>query len=202
MTTGAPFRIETRDAMDEIIEVLQFSIERVQRYDLPAGKQQLSLWDRMAKSWSRSRREMFESAGASVGTPWIPYNNDEDQYEAFKSRIFGRRMTVYDVLRWDGSDRLMRSFVEPTSPYYVRRQGPRAFEVGSSLSYASKHDLGVGTGPRWAGGYPLPRRPLLTLGPRLRQDWTRDTLAYAVDLGNVIGRQLTGASARALPLRR
>lgn len=200
--TGAPFRIETRDAMDEIIEVLQFSIERVQRYDLPAGPQQLSLWDRMAKSWSASRREMFQSAGASVGTPWTPYTDDEYRYEAFKSHIFGRRMTVYDVLRWEGSDRLMRSFVEPTSAYYVRRQGPRAFEVGSSLSYARKHDLGLGTGPRWAGGYPLPRRPLLTLGPRLRRDWTRDTLAYAVDLGNVIGRQLTGASARALPLRR
>lgn len=121
-------------------------------------------------AWRLSRIEMWDTSGASTGTPWPMYSKatKEHQYAAVKSSIFGARMQPRDVLRWrKGKERLRPSFVDETHPDNVTDIRGNQAAFGSRVRYASNHDEGVGRMPAWAGGYKIPRRPLLALGAGL-----------------------------------
>lgn len=121
-------------------------------------------------AWRASRDEMWDTGGASTGTPWPMYSRatKEHRYAAAKSSMFDRRMTRRDLLRWQpGRERLKPSFVDAAHPENVEIiQGNRA-TYGSRVPYARNHDEGRGNMPVWAGSFPVPRRPLLTFGAGL-----------------------------------
>lgn len=119
-------------------------------------------------AWRRSRRDMFETSGASTGTPWPMYSaaTGERQYAAIKGRIFDRKMTRRDLLRWmpGQRERLSPSMYDSTNPDNVSSvMGDRGI-FGTRVPYAASHDSGRGKAPDWAGGHSIPRRPLLSLG--------------------------------------
>lgn len=190
----------------EVADVAEFEIRKLADARTRVGPQNLSLWDRIGASWRVSRRLMFETAGASAGTPWVSYDQTEeaDWYKWWKAIVYGNdaTITVMDVLRWRGSDVLMRSFVEQSHPDYVQREQAGAVELGSSLRYAVNHDRGIGRAPEKMGGHPIPRRPLTGVGSDLRRAIRDDLVAYARDFGVALGDKLDRASARLLPLAR
>lgn len=190
----------------EVADVADFEIRKLEDARTRVGPQRLSLWDRVGASWRESRRRMFETAGVSAGTPWVSYDQTEegDWYRWWKAIVYGNdaTITVMDVLRWRGSDILMRSFVEPTHPDYVQREQAGTVEIGSKLRYAINHDRGIGRAPEQMGGHPIPRRTLTGIGADLRRSIREDLIRYAADFGTQLGDKLDRASARALPLAR
>lgn len=168
----------------------------------PTGGPALSLWDRMARNWTRSRVRMFASLGRDTESPWPTYQQTAERefYAHWKRAVLGTSRYATE-LRWPETDRVFRSFCEPSNRYYVDNRTPTTIELGSSLPYAYKHDQGVGRAPKSLGGHPIPRRPLTRLGRWLVNEWERDAVDYAVDVGAQIGAPLTGSQARMLPLR-
>lgn len=116
--------------------------------------------------WRLSREEMWDTGGASTGTPWPFYSRatKEHQYAAAKSSMFSRRLTRRDLLTWNGRERLKPSFTKDSHPENVEIIQGNSATYGSRVPYARNHDEGRGTMPKWAGGYRIPRRPLLTFG--------------------------------------
>lgn len=127
----------------------------------------------LGHAWRRSRERMYETAGASIGAPWPMYSRatSEHQYAAVKSRLFGRRMSRSDLLRWrDGQERLYPSMTDSSHPEHVSQATRRSGIYGTRVPYASNHDEGRGNMPDWAGGHPVPRRQLLAIGPYLERE--------------------------------
>lgn len=123
--------------------------------------------------WIDSRAAMFESSGASIGSPWPMYSRltKEHQYAAVKSSIFGRKLVRQDLLTWlKGSERLRPSFLHTEDPYHVYEESADMAAYGSALPYASNHDEGTGKMPAWAGGHAIPKRPLLLFGSDLEEE--------------------------------
>lgn len=151
--------------------------------------------------WRESRLEMWNTGGASTGTPWPFYSKQtrEHRYAAVKSSLFGRRMVRRDLLRWTpNKERLMPSFTEQSHPDYVEIiQGTRAV-YGSKVPYAENHNEGTGRMPAWAGGYKIPRRPLTAMGTGLEMETQQlaDRFAAAgIHAIDEAGRKRSGLSS-------
>jgi hypothetical protein len=185
-------------------EVFSAEIKKLDNYGRTPARGKPSLWDRFAVSWRSNRKRMFETAGAYVGTPWLSYDQtaERDWYKYYKAIVYNndRPLTLFDVLRWRGSDILMRSFTEKTSPHYFEERSPLMLALGSSLRYADNHNRGVGVAPSRLGGHPIPWRPLTALGGRLGVAWREDLIDYATDWGVQLGEKLDRNAARLLPL--
>ena len=185
-------------------EVFSAEIKKLDNYGRTPARGKPSLWDRFAVSWRSNRKRMFETAGAHAGTPWLSYDQtaERDWYKYYKAIVYNndRPLTLFDVLRWRGSDILMRSFTEKTSPFYFEERSPLMLALGSSLRYADNHNRGVGVAPSRLGGHPIPWRPLTALGGPLGVAWREDLIDYATDWGVQLGEKLDRNAARLLPL--
>lgn len=155
-------------------------------------------------AWRESRREMFETAGRSTGTPWPMYSRatDEQQYAAVKSKILGHRMEEKDLLRWlGGQERLMPSMVDKTHELNVDEHASDHVTVGTAVPYAVNHDRGIGKGPEWAGKKPIPMRALLDFGMSLERS-TADMVSRfaAAGLSSIQGRRAGLTTAEVLEM--
>ena len=204
-----PARLTLWSNLHGLTERFDLVIGKLERFDVPVapptGGRPLSLWDHMSQSWVRSRVRMFATLGRDTESPWPTYEQTEERhfYKFWKLAVLGREVGGYRTeLRWPETDRIWRSFCEPSNRYHVNAQTRTTLELGSSLPYAAKHDLGIGNAPRHLGGHRIPRRPLTRFGRWLIHEWERDATTYASEIGASIGAQLTGAQARLLPFRR
>lgn len=144
------------------------------KHSIQLAKEALEDWtpffEELHPIWLASREEQFRTAGRAYGTPWPMYSRatGEHQYAAVKASIFGRKLSQADLLRWlnsDGRERLYPSIVNASHPDHIYRVTPTSGEYGTSVPYAENHEYGTGKMPEWAGGRPVPKRPLMSLGP-------------------------------------
>lgn len=195
--------VAIRDNLQSLSDLLAVSISHVERYDQsPDGGRTPALLQMWARSWRRSRRQMFATQGRSSGVVWPFYTQTGERtwYLWQKQGIFQRRMTPRDVLRWvPGEDRLYRSLTRTNARGYYERRTRTGLTVGSSLWYARKHQEGAGRAPRFFGGHAIPRRPIVNLGPYGRQLLEADAVRYAEGFSaafGVRGDQLAGMRFR------
>lgn len=198
---GLTLRIETQAGA--LAEVFEASIPKIADYRTPAPGR-ISLWDLMGRSWRSSRRWMWQTQGASTGTPWPYYDQtaEADWYRWYKAGVYRRLLSVFDVLRWERGERLRPSMVQRTHPEYIQREGRADLVLGTAVPYARNHDLGIGRAPERMGGHAIPRRPLLAFGGQLRKSWRTDLTGWASAWGAELGEQLTAAEARGLRFAR
>lgn len=199
---GRGLRLEVRDNLGDLVDVIEYAISGLDRLDRKIPKRGRfkgsdSLGEMWADDWLASSALHFRTQGRSNGVRWPTYDQtaEREVYEPIKASIFGRAMTRMDVLRWHGSkhgggigeDRLFRSFTRRRARGNVERIRRTSLVVGSSLPYAGRHDQGAGRAPRHLGGHAIPRRPLLTIGADRRRRLEDSAIRYAAALSADFG---------------
>lgn len=155
----AGFAISVRDDMGNVVDGIEGALIGVRDFR--------PLWQSLKREWYLSRRRMFHTQGRSNGTPWPQYEDTAERvrYQWIKLEMNDNHRRP--PLRWTpGRERLYPSIVTSRHPESVWDPARRSLTVGTSVPYAWRHDQGAGRAPRWAGGYAIPRRPLLALGQR------------------------------------
>ena len=173
------------------------------------------VWADFKRPWYNSRREQRITSGRSTGSPWLKYSQtkERDRYQYIKASIVAkasgkslRKMSSGDSakliaslkpLQWTpGNERLLPSLERDRHPDAIWRTKERSLTIGTSVPYAGSHDRGQGYAPEWAGGYRIPRRPLLRFGraatiglagavsthaARTEQEFGRTTVGFSSD---------------------
>ena len=147
--------------------------------DWKTGAQIPSLWTLIGTEWRKSRLLMAQSGGASTGFPWVSYSETPEDavYGPWKIKTIG-----VGPLGWAPRERLLPSLYDIASPWCVSEQRyaqPLSCAYGTTLPYAVDHDRGGAPAPDWAGGYPIPRRPLTEYGPAFTRAYLEATIVYA-----------------------
>ena len=179
------------------------SVRGIRRYDdsVTADGLRVGLWSGrgmhrqgFGASWRISRARMFRTQGASTGTPWPDYTEQERQYAAIKSSSFGRQggKATGDLNRWiRGSERLVPSMVSRSHALYVQEEGRSSAAFGTAVPYAGRLHAGIGRAPRHLGGATPPPRPLLAIGNSLRKEWRLDLASFVAAHTSAIGERVS-----------
>jgi hypothetical protein len=132
--------------------------------------------------WADSRKQMFATEGVSTGANWPKYTPLEQRYWLpIKRWSLGvSRIAPGSILRWTPTprsatpaahERLYPSMTVTNHPNYVYSVNGTQVQLGTSLTYARNHNLGVGaytrrTSRKKSGTVtvPTPKRPLVRFG--------------------------------------
>jgi len=164
--------ITVRDGSGQIVEAIELGLEGIE--------DMTGLFESLIDPWTESRRHMFESSGASTGTRWADYTDEERQYAAIKSSIHGRRLNRRDLLRWKiGNERLKPSMDSKNHPEFIGEARKRSLTLGTRVPYADNHDRGQGRAPDHLGGGQIERRRLLAFGRPFETDVAVAASEYA-----------------------
>lgn len=168
----------------ELIETLELAAEGCEDWT--------PFWKMLPPSFVRRSRRMYQSHGFGE---WVWYNG-EPRYEAMKSSIFDRDLTMDDLLRWDdqatGSvttwtveEQLAPSLLDFQDPNFYHDWTALTCEIGSSVAHAADIERDT-VGPPETGEEFSPARSLTDIDERF--------LDEAVDLlGLFAAEQLGGA---------
>ena len=192
------------------IEVFDSSGKMVQA--LEAGIRGISDWapfwadksGMVSTAWAKSRKVMFQTQGASTGSPWPAYTPREKRYYLpVKRYILGVRTlnTQGGILRYTSTpsnslpqpnERLYPAMVSITDPHYVYQVNGDTVNMGTSLSYAARHNNGTGVWTRRWGRkkaivVPTPRRPLTRLSKEFSEDVRQALISTAIVQGGKLG---------------
>ena len=186
MTTGF---LTLKTDGGEVTEAIEFAISAVD--DLSP------LFGMIHPMYLGNARRMFGSAGFGR---WPTYDQAEGlQYPTVKSKILGWEMTPLDLLRWDrfsgGRERLYPSMTDAGDPQNVADIAPRHAAFGTSVDHAINHEMGVGTGPKWGGSKPSPKRQLTLTDREFLEDVQQATSDYAGFIADTVGRTTVGVSS-------
>lgn len=106
--------------------------------------------------WAKTREEMYDTRGASIGHPWPMYDETQEAiiYRGVKSNILGYDVGDDDVLRWerDGErERLHPSLTDPGDVDFVFEvDADGVCTIGTKVPHARRHHYGEGeAGPDW-----------------------------------------------------
>jgi len=166
------------------------------------------LWSMVGQVYRDQWARMFETQGASSGMPWPQYSDTPEgrniegskgRYGRFKARKIGDTRPLH----WAGKERLLPSLATVTADTISEATcRPLSSSNGTLLGYAINHDQGVGRAPVWAGGYQIPRRPLIVWTPQLEAELRNAWEAYAAMIVSSAeleaGRAFRGRQARAM----
>ena len=170
----------------------------------------------ISKQWADSRKVMFATEGQSTGADWPKYTRQEQRYWLpIKRWSLGvKKIATGGILRWTPTprsstpaahERLYPSMTVTNHPNYVYNVSGTRVELGTSLTYARNHNLGVGaytrkTSRKKSGTVtiPTPKRPLVRFGKPfangVQQELNRTALLQSA--GKKVGITSTGLADR------
>jgi len=179
----AGFRLVVSDDLGQVLDGIEGAIGAVRDFR--------PLWQSLKREWYTSRRRMFHTQGRSNGTPWPQYKDTAERwaYRWIKPRLLTNPRFANVPLRWQpGREVLYPSLVSSRHPLSVWEPTRRTLTTGTDVPYAWRHDRGAGRAPLWAGGYAIPRRPLLAMGQRFRNVTKRQVQELAADVARQLGK--------------
>lgn len=111
---------------------------------------------------SNWQKKVFKSQGrAATGSRWRGYSGEEEAYEQFKRAVLEGSYPTNPLLRWaSGNERLFPSLTRKGAKGNVARTRNEGWEWGTDLSYAHKHQRGVGRATAW-GKYKIRQRQFI-----------------------------------------